>query len=563
MKAWTTACPDWGERIVAGRSLIVSPPLYPNEAAAALDVFKALRIVDVAGSPTFGEAGAEWVFDFVATVFGAYDAETGRRLIREFFLCVSKKNSKSTLAAGVMLTALIRNWRRSNELLILAPTIEAAQNSFKPAADMVRADPELNAADDGFLHIQDHLRTITHLKTKATLKVVAADSATVVGKKAAFVLVDELWELGKQPRADAMLREATGGLVSRPEGFVISITTQADESPAGVFKDKLGYARKVRDGEVEDRKFQPVIYEFPRPMIEAKDYLDPKNFHITNPNIGRSVSKEWLEDELRKELAKDAATRNTFLAKHLNIEIGISQEADRWRGADYWRANAEKTLTLPALIARSEVATIGFDVGGLDDLFGLAVMGREKETRQWLLWTRAYCVRNVLNIRKDIASRLVEFEQEGSLIIKDKPADIIQHIVTDIAVVKDAGLLPEKDAIGFDPNSVAAMIEALIGIGVDEKMLRRLLQGAALSPAIWGLEHKLSDGTLTHCGTALMDWVVGNAKVELKGNGNMITKQVAGRAKIDPLHAAFCAAIMMSWNPAAAMGYVTERIAVL
>jgi phage terminase large subunit-like protein len=85
---------------------------------------------------------------------------------------------------------------------------------------------------------------------------------------------------------------------------VISITTQSDAPPTGVFNDKLSYARKVRDGEVDDRKFLPVIYEFPRSMLKNNEHLEPDNFYVTNPNIGRSVSREWLEDEMRKELAK-------------------------------------------------------------------------------------------------------------------------------------------------------------------------------------------------------------------------------------------------------------------
>jgi phage terminase large subunit-like protein len=543
---WTTSCPDWRERIVAKRSLIPAP-LFAAEAEEALAVFKSLKIVDAPGQPTFGEACEKWVFDFVRAIFGAYDADSGKRLIREFFLLISKKNSKSTIAAGIMVTALIRNWRHSAELLILAPTIEVAANAYKPARDMVKADEEL----DDLLHVQDHIRTITHRQNGGMLKVVAADTDTVSGKKAGHIFVDELWVFGKRKNADAMLREATGGTVSRSEGFIIWASTQSDDEPAGVFKTKLDYARTVRDGKVKDPRFLPVIYEFPEAMAEAEEYLDPANFYITNPNLGRSVDQEWLEDELRKVLNATGGEKQVFLAKHLNIEIGLRLASDHWAGADYWEAAGDPTLTLDELLTRSEVVTVGIDGGGLDDLFGLAVLGRCRETRQWLLWTHAWAHDDVMTRRADIATRLLEFAADGDLTISKDALEPITQAADIVQRVKDSGLLPEADAVGLDPVGVAALVDELEarGIGVGQQVAVR--QGYALSPASWGSEIKLKNGSLKHGGRRMMAWCVGNAKVEVRGGAVVITKQSAGRAKIDPLVAAFNAIMLMSRNPGA------------
>lgn len=543
---WDTSCQDWERRIVAGESLIPFDPLFPEEADAALDVFKSLKIVDAPGSPTFGEACEEWVFDFVKAIFGAYDHETAKRNIREFFLLISKKNSKSTIAAGIMLTALVRNWRHSAELLILAPTIEIANNSYGPAADMVRADPDLT----DLLHIQDNFRTITHRVTGAKLKVVAADTDTVGGKKAAFVLVDELWIFGKRNNADAMLREATGGLVSRPEGFVIYLSTQSDAPPAGVFKAKLDYFRDVRDGKIVDRKSLGVIYEFPKTMIDAEAYLDPQNFYITNPNLGRSVSAEWIGEELVKEIAKDSETRNTFLAKHLNVEIGMNLRSNRWAGADFWSAKEDAEIDLEGILERAEVVVVGIDGGGLDDLFGLTVLGRERGSRDWLSWSHAWCHKGVLERRKSIASKLNDFKRDGLLTIVDDELKDISEIVEIISDIKARGLLA---SVAVDPAGLGEMIEALAEIEVTQEAgnLVGAPQGYAMMNAIKTAERKLANGTLRHAPSALMDWCVSNLKIEPTATAIRATKQNAGDAKIDPVMALFDAVTVMSRNPEA------------
>src|SRR5690606_19740305 len=344
------------------------------------------------------------------------------------------------------------------------------------------------------------------------LKVVAADSETVSGKKTTGLLVDELWLLGKNPKAKNMLREATGGLVSRPEGFVIYLTTQSDEPPQGVFKEKLDYARDVRDGKIDDPKFLPVLYEFPPAMLETEQHKNPANFYITNPNLGASVDSSWLIREYEKATREGKESLNGFMAKHLNVEIGQNTRNDRWVGADFWEQCAiAPAPTIETLIEQCEVITVGIDGGGLDDLLGACFLGRVADSNTdgrggtWLAYSRAWAHKIAYERRKSEATKYDDLCKEGTFRIVDQVGDDVAELVNLIEQVEESGLL---DMVGVDPAGIGAIVDALINVGLEFERIVQVPQGWKLNGAIKTVERKLAGRSLLHGGTQLMAYCV-------------------------------------------------------
>ncbi len=235
----------------------------------------------------------------------------------------------------------------------------------------------------------------------------------------------------------------------------------------------------------------------------------------------------------------------------MNVQIGINLMANRWPGAEFWRRGEDRTVTLQALYERCEVIVPGIDGGGLDDLFGLTLIGRCRETKDWLCWSHAWCHRGVLERRKSIATELQKFEKAGELTIVDDELDDISAIVEIIKDIKERGLLA---GVAVDPAGLGEFADALavIGITVESKLLVGAPQGWAMMNSIKTAERKLANGTLRHAPSTLMDWCVGNLKIEPTATGIRATKQNAGDAKIDPVMALFDAVTLMATNPQAA-----------
>lgn len=541
------ACPDWWEKIQAGRTPMADVPLNEAKASKALAFFNRLRLPDVPENPPLSEACGDWFRDILVAFLASEDPDTKQRLVWELLCMVPKKNSKTTYVAALGLTALFMEEAPNRQMLLVAPSQNISERCFEQAQGMIRLDQRLNA----IFKVQDHLKCITRRKTGTKLDVKTFDTKIVVGEIPILTIIDELHELGKKAKAAAVMQQIRGGGITKQGGQVLMITTQSDERPDGIWANELGKARLIRDGQGGSNPILlPVLYEFPPDLQRDQDYWrNPKNWAPILPNLGRSIDPQRLSADYENNGKANAEAEQIWASQHLNIEIGVGL-AGNWRGADFWEGAADPTLTLESLLARSEVVTIGADGGGLDDLLAIAVIGRDRVSRHWLSWCHGFADPKVLDRRKAIAQTLLGFEKEGCLTIGDGPArharfvEIVRQVVA-------SKLLPPKDAAGVDPNNAAAVFEALAEGGIAPEQIKRLLQGPALAPAMYGLELKLDDGTFWHADQGLMDWVMGNAKVEPKGNHLMITKAISGRAKIDPLIALFNAVIPLSWNPEA------------
>lgn len=541
--AWDLSCRDWADRLKAGQSLV--HPDLPLDLVAgqrAVAVFNKLRLADVPGTPTLAEAGGDWFREPLRALFGSVDPVTRMRMIREIFFLISKKNSKTTNGALLMLTALLLNQRPMASFIMTAPVQDVTELAFSAASGAIALDPVLQKK----LHVREHLKTIVHRETNARLEIMTFDPAVLTGQKPSGVLIDELHVVAKMSKAASAIRQLRGGMLPFPEAFMVFITTQSEEPPSGVFRSELMKARAIRDGQQQGAML-PILYEFPEAIQRDRGaWTDPQNWPMVNPNNGRSITIPRLVEDFHTAEQTGEDELRAWASQHLNVEIGIALMSDGWPGALFWDQQEAEGITLESLLARCEVVTVGIDGGGLDDLLGLAVLGRDAKTREWVLWTHAWAHPSVLERRKTEAPKFLDFEKDGDLTIVEDLGTDIQDVADIVAQIDASGLM---DKIGVDQAGIGAIIDAICEKGISIDRIVAISQGWKLNGAIKTTERKLAEGTLVHGGQRMMNYCVGNAKVEPRGNAILITKQAAGRAKIDPLAATFNAVTLMALNP--------------
>jgi phage terminase large subunit-like protein len=157
-------------------------------------------------------------------------------------------------------------------------------------------------------------------------RAIPADDKGAHGLNPHFVCGDELHTWPNRDLKDT-LHTGTG---FRQQPLEVYITTAGFEL-SSIAGETYQYACKVRDGQIKDPTFLPVIYECTGKELDWKTEAAWKK---ANPNYGVSVRRDYIEAECKKAI-ENPAYENTFKRLHLNQ---WTEQRTRWLKMEDWRA---------------------------------------------------------------------------------------------------------------------------------------------------------------------------------------------------------------------------------
>lgn len=258
-----------------------------------------------------------WQKDIIRTAFG-WKNKSGTRVFRKVFVGIPRKNGKSTIAAAIALYLTIgEEGEGAPEVFSAAADKPQAKLVFEEARRMVQADPDLSA------HCDCYANAIVRPDTLGSYKVLSADANRKHGLNAHGVIYDELHAAPSRELYDVL----TTSMGARRQPMFLCFTT-AGYDRESICYELWQYALKVIDGRIKDPTFLAVIYA----ADPKDDWRDPATWSKANPNLGVSLKREFLENEVR-EATESPAKENTFKRLHLNI---WTEQAVRWMPMEKW-----------------------------------------------------------------------------------------------------------------------------------------------------------------------------------------------------------------------------------
>ena len=292
---------------------------------------------------------SDFQFFCVCAIYGIY--KDGKRLVRNVYLEMARKNGKSAFCAALCLYELYASGEPSPEVYLLA-------NSAKQSGILYEMCREYAMSIDPREKYSKYYRDKIKFKpNKGVLQAFAADASKLDGFNPSLFCVDEYHAATTSACYDVM----KSGQGQRENPLAIVITTAGFNQTSPCYEMRKTCVDILAGVKQDDTTFALIFA-----LDEGDDWADPANFKKTNPNLGITVKEDYLLEQIA------AAKNNTSLEASVrtkNFNEWLTT-ASVWLPADLLN---KYTQTVKLSDYRGYCAYMGVDLSAVSDLTALAL----------------------------------------------------------------------------------------------------------------------------------------------------------------------------------------------
>lgn len=325
-----------------------------------------------------GECGGQrvhfepWQLLIVASIFGFFRRDNGRRKYLSSYIEVPRKSGKSFLAAVMCLFALICDGEPGAEVLIAANSAKQAfEVDFETVSKLAR---QLDPKGKRMRQYRDSIRIDS---TGAKLLVLAADSSRMDGFNCSFGLIDEYHEAPDSSVSDVI--KSSMGMRKNPH--LCTITTAGFNKNLPCYDLHL-YGIDVLKGAKTDESLFVMIFT----LDEGDDWLDERVWKKAAPNLGITTSVDYLRDIVNT--AKQFPSKEVE-AKTKQFDIWCDSSTV-WIPEDVVRKSMTK-IDLSDFIGNEDyLCYVGLDLASVSDLTAMSFLFVNPEKEEYFFKTLYY-----------------------------------------------------------------------------------------------------------------------------------------------------------------------------
>ena len=444
-------------------------------------------------------------------IFGWKNAD-GTRRFRYVYIEIARKNGKTALSAGIGLYMLFADGESRPEVYSAATVKDQAKICFSDAVEIVKATDLKN-------YLTAYRNSIVYELKGGMMKPLSSDYGTHDGLNPSCGIIDE-FHAHKDSGMFDVIKSAFG---ARRQPLMFIITT------AGFDKSGVCYAYreniiKVLRGVNEDDSLFGIIYT----LDDKSEWDDPKMWIKANPNLGVSLSADYLADQVKDAKNRPEAVRNVMTK---NVDLWVDAERT-WILDDVWQKCIGTTD--PADL-KGCACWGGLDLSNVSDITAYVLLFHENDRFQLLphFWIPEEKMlekvrKENINYDKWVAKGYVTVTP-GNVIDYDFVKADILRIVADYDLRTSA----------YDRWNSSQTIIDLQNEGME---CNPFGQGyGSMSAPTKEFEKLVLTGKIEHFGNPVLRWMLASTLVKTDPAGNIKPDKEKSTQKIDGIVAAIMA----------------------